>query len=112
MALGNIAKGLDIKTLGLALGGGLLAAVILSKVNATGTAMAANATIQAMANEYPGIAIPTYGGVVKSRGFPDQSIKYNSLPSPMVEYLVPYDSSGRYAQVTGAYDRCNAVTFP
>lgn len=110
-SLGSIGKNLDIKTLGLALLGGAGVAFVLSKMG-NGQASAMNANMIAMQNEYPGIGIPGFPGVVKSRGFPDQSIKYNNIPSPMVEYLVPYDSSGRFANVAGAYDRCDSITFP
>jgi hypothetical protein len=50
---------------------------------------------------------------VFSRGFPDQSIKHNVVPSASmgIEMQVPFDSSGRWSKVTGAYDRCDAQIF-
>lgn len=95
---------------------GIAAAFILSKANVNSIKTAANQSINMMAQSHPLAApaiatalgqVPTY-----SRAFPDRSFLFNSLPSPMVEHLVPFDVAGRYANITGAYDRCDAVTFP
>lgn len=65
----------------------------------------------ASSHENASIAIATTIGTMPSmsRAFPDRSILFNSLPSPSVEHLEPFDSNGRYSTIAGAFDRCDAV---
>lgn len=105
-------KNNDIVTLGLgALVIGGAAAFILNKVAGVNINGIVNNAINRMSTAHANAAtaIGTNTGTMMgySRGFPDRSILFNSLPSPSVEHLVGYDATGRYANITGAYDKCD-----
>jgi len=106
-------------TFGMAAGLGIVAALILSRANVNTIKNDATSLVRNMAgnpmNPLAPLAIGTKMGVtpIVSRAFPDRSNLYNSVPSPMVENLVPFDITGRYSTVTGAYDnKCDYNVFP
>lgn len=86
---------------------GIAAAYAITKLNLFGGLNFASPAAVSNAMAASG-AIPVY-----SRGFPDQSIKANVVPtwSMGVESWVPYDSSGRFAKVAGPYDGCDKNLF-
>ncbi len=89
---------------------GIAAAYVVAKSNIlSGTPFnISSPAVTAQAMQAAGM-MPVY-----SRGFPDQSIKHNVVPSASmgIEMQVPFDSSGRWSKVTGAYDRCDALIWP
>lgn len=106
-------------TYGVAAGLGIVAALILSRANVNTIKNDATSLVRTIAtnpaNPLAPIAIGTSMGKapIVSRAFPDRSNLYNSIPSPMVENLVPFDITGRYSTVTGAYDnKCDYNVFP
>ena len=111
----NKLKGSNLMWIGGAAIVGAAAAMLLSGTSLGDVKNAAGKKINSIVSANPASAKVmgqmTGNRPVYSRGFPDQSIKFNSIPSPMVEPLVPFDSSGRYAQVTGPYDGCDSRLF-
>src|SRR3982751_6955005 len=87
---------------GAALVGGALAMMM---AGGGGLGAAAKDKINQIAGAYPAsinnAQVAMGQRPIYSRAFPDRSNLFNSLPSPMVEHNVPFDSSGRWAQVTG-----------
>lgn len=95
---------------------GVVAAFVLSKANIGSMKSMANNTINDLANSHPlaAEALATHSGMKPrySRAFPHNCfLKDNSVPSPSVENLVPFDSSGLYAKVSGVYDGCDNNLF-
>lgn len=99
----------------MAAGLGVVAALVLSKANVSAMKNIASNQINQYAQAHPlaapAIATATGMAPIYSRNFPDRSNLFNSLPSPSVEHLVPFDVTGRYANVTGAYDKCDSQTY-
>lgn len=107
----------SLYTIGLAAIGGIVAALVLSKqnVNTIKNMAAGQITSMAMAHPLAPMAVGTAMGKlpITSRAFPDRSFLFNSLPSPSVEHNVPFDITGRFSTITGAYDnKCDYQVFP
>ena len=99
---------------GAALLGGA-AAMLLTGTSLSSITGAASQKINQIAGAYPASVANAQAAMgqrpIYSRAFPDRSNLFNSLPSPMVEHNVPFDISGRWAQVTGLYDGCDSRLF-